>query len=205
MVRFRVVSIDGASAQGVVNPNSKTDALNHFRETLRQINPAKFDYVIVNLGEVDCGFVMWYRANKHNISIDDQLILSTTNLFNFVQDELRPIFEASKIIINGSVFPVIGDNTDTQFLCGARKEVTASIVERTNLTTRYNQMLKAGAATNGYNYIDINNHVVDPTTNIVKPEFRRKNVHDHHLLFEATYPLWLTELTKIADSRYLKK
>jgi hypothetical protein len=196
-VRFTLCVVNGATAQGVVNPNSKTDALNHFRETLKGVNPANFDYVMVNLGEVDCGFVMWFRANKHNISIDDQLSLSTTNLFNFVREELLPLFDASKIIINGSVFPVIVDNNNRKFLCGARKAVTASIVERTDLTIRYNQILKTGAAENGYNYMDINKHVVDPTTNTVKPEFRRANAHNHHLSFSATCGFWLTELSNI--------
>lgn len=199
MVQFTVVSVNGATAQGVVNPNSKTDALNHFRKTLKGINPAEFDYVVINLGEVDCGFVMWFRANKHNISIDDQLTISTTNLFNFIKDELRPLFDASKIILNGSVFPVIVNNNDRKFLRGARKEVTASIEERTRLTIRYNDILKTDAARHGYNYMDITNYVVDPTTKRVKPEFKRKNVNNHHLSFEDTYTFWLTELSKITS------
>ena len=199
IVQFTVVSVNGATAQGVVNPNSRTDALNHFRKTLKEIKPAEFDYVIINLGEVDCGFVMWFRANKHNISIDEQMTLSTTNLFNFVKDELLPLFDASKIIINGSVFPVITDNTNTKFLCGARKQVTATIEERTHLTIRYNGILKTTAATYGYNYMDINKYVVDSTTKLVKPEFKRKNVNNHHLSFGNTYTFWLTELSKITS------
>ena len=41
IVQFTVVSVNGATAQGVVNPNSRTDALNHFRKTLKEIKHAE--------------------------------------------------------------------------------------------------------------------------------------------------------------------
>ena len=40
------------------------------------------------LGKVDCGFVIWVRSKKYNISIDNQINESVTNLFNFIKNEV---------------------------------------------------------------------------------------------------------------------
>ena len=66
---FLVEFIGGATAQGSVNPNSKTNSLNIFTEKLKTLDLSKISNVIIMLGEVDCGFVIWYRHKKHNISI----------------------------------------------------------------------------------------------------------------------------------------
>jgi hypothetical protein len=196
-IHFEVVIVGGATAQGSVNPNSTTNALSIFKERLSNIKHDDFNYIIINLGEVDCGFVIWYRKNKYNIGIEDQLKITTDNLFNFVKLEIIPRFESCKVIINGSVLPTIKDNTDKKFLNGARSEITASQVDRTALTIRYNNILKNYSSMNGYNYMDITNYILDSETRVVKAKFLNKNIFDHHLDNENTYHLWLSELYKV--------
>jgi hypothetical protein len=196
-IYFEVVIVGGATAQGSVNPNSNTNALGIFKETLNNVNHINFNYIIINLGEVDCGFVIWYRKNKYNIGIDDQLILTTDNLFKFIHLEILPYFEPSKIIINGSVLPTIKDNTDKKYLVGARSEINTSQIDRTTLTIKYNNILKNKSLINGYNYMDITNYILDNETNVVNEIFLNKNEFDHHLDNENTYNLWLCELYKI--------
>lgn len=196
-IHFEVIIVNGATAQGSVNPNSNTNALNIFKEKLNNFKDSKFEYIIINLGEVDCGFVIWYRKDKYNISIEDQLKITTGNLFNFINLEISPYFESSKIIISGSVLPTIKDNTDKKYLTGARSEVNASQIDRTTLTIEYNNILKNYSLVNGYNYMDITNYILDNETNVVNRIFLNKNVYDHHLDNENTYNLWLCELYKI--------
>jgi hypothetical protein len=196
-IHFEVVVVGGATAEGSVNPNGATNALNIFKNKMSNINPSDFNYIMINLGEVDCGFVIWYRKNKYNISIDEQLQISTDNLFSFIISEVLPYFEPSKIIINGSVLPTIKDNTDKRYLTGARSEVDASQLDRTTLTLRYNDILKNNSITNGYNYMDITNYILDNETMIVNSKFLNTNIFDHHLDNENTYNLWLNELYKI--------
>ncbi len=76
-IYFDVHNVGGATAQGSVNPNSNTNALNIFRNKIHKINKTDYKYVIINLGEVDCGFVIWYRKKKYNISTEEQLKITT--------------------------------------------------------------------------------------------------------------------------------
>ena len=196
-IHFEVVIVPGATAQGSVNPNSNTNALSIFKEKLNNIKHNNFKFIIINLGEVDCGFVIWYRKIKYNIGIKDQLKITTDNLFNFINLEILPYFESSKIIINGSVLPTIKDNTDKKYLTGARSEINASQIDRTELTIKYNSILKNYSLINGYNYMDITNYILDDETKVVNTIFLNKNIYDHHLDNENTYNLWLCELYKI--------
>lgn len=56
------------------------------------------------LGEVDCGFVIWVRSKKYNISIDNQINESITNLFNFIKNEVLNKYskENEKFVENNS-------------------------------------------------------------------------------------------------------
>ncbi len=62
---FEICSVMGATASGLYNPQSKTQAYPIFKEKIRSISKGK--KIIIMLGEVDTGFIIWYRANKKRI------------------------------------------------------------------------------------------------------------------------------------------
>ena len=188
---FDVCGVGGATAQGVVNPNSKTDALAIFE---KKINSTRADKILIMLGEVDCGFVIWVRSKRYNISIDDQINNSVNNLFTFVDNIIATKKYTNKdIIICGSILPTIKDNTDKKFLNGARSEVDVSQLERTKKTIEYNNLLKINCHKYGYNYIEIVNDILGKD-GIIRDEFLNSNSTDHHLDNEKTYKLWLSKL-----------
>ena len=188
---FDVCVVSGATAQGAVNPNSKTDALNIFE---KKINSTRADKILIMLGEVDCGFVIWVRSKRYNISIDDQINISVNNLFTFVDNIIETKNYTNKdIIICGSILPTIKDNTDKKFLSGVRSEVDVSQLERTKKTIEYNNLLKINCHKYGYNYIEIVNNILGKD-GIVRDEFLNSNSADHHLDNEKTYKLWLSKL-----------
>jgi hypothetical protein len=191
---FDVRIVGGATAQGAVNPNSKTDALNIFE---KKINTTRADKILIMLGEVDCGFVIWVRSKRYNISIDEQINNSVNNLFTFVDNIIATKNYTNKdIIICGSILPTIKDSTDKRFLGGARSEVDVSQLERTKKTIDYNNLLKINCRKYGYNYIEIVNDILGKD-GIVKDEFLNSNPADHHLDNEKTYKLWLSKLKNI--------
>jgi hypothetical protein len=117
--------VTGSSAQGAVNPHSKTNALPIFRNILAK-NAESYSHCMTMLGEVDCGFVIWYRKKKYNDSIKNQLERSLNNYFQFLKGEVEKYFPTDHMLICCVVPPTIQDNTDKRFLKGARTEVTAS-------------------------------------------------------------------------------
>jgi len=196
---FDVIRVDGATAQGAVNPNSKTNALNIFKRKLSNCK-GKYSYIIIVLGEVDCGFVIWYRAKKYNISVNNQLNKSVTNLFNFIHNEVKRYFSNDRIILLGSILPTIADNVNKKFLNGARSSVTNSQQQRTKLTLRYNNELKERCTKNGYNYIDITEETMNKKSGLVANKFKHEDKFNHHLSSQKTHQLWLNKLSAIINS-----
>jgi hypothetical protein len=79
---FRCVIVGGATALGMVNPNSKTNALLTFQRKLGSISQR--DHILFLLGEVDCGFVIWYRAAKYGLTVQAQMEESLRNYKRFI-------------------------------------------------------------------------------------------------------------------------
>ena len=71
---FDVCDVGGATVSGLDNPHSKTDTLKIFRKKLK--NSKKLNKIIFLIGEVDTGFVIWYRAEKYGASINKQIVVN---------------------------------------------------------------------------------------------------------------------------------
>lgn len=67
----RLKEVGGATAVGLRHPTSKTQALVVYREELSQFDSRVIP--VFQLGEVDCGFVIWIRAQRYGESVDEQL------------------------------------------------------------------------------------------------------------------------------------
>tara|TARA_B110000467_G_C18128209_1_gene371799 strand:- start:89 stop:745 length:657 start_codon:yes stop_codon:yes gene_type:complete len=197
--KYIVCEVGGATAQGAVNPNNQTNSLVEFKKQLQEIKKENCSHIAIMLGEVDCGFVIWVRAKRYNISIDEQLNNSVGNLFKFIEEEVLPFFKAEQVILLGSVLPTIKDNTAKEFLKGARSEVENSQQERTELTLRYNQLLLENAQQKGYHYVDISTETTDPNTALVAEAFLSENANDHHLSNELSHHLWNQKITGITQ------
>ena len=90
-------AVGGATTQGLVNPNSKTDALGEFKKSLKDFGKIT-SHCIILLGEVDCGFVIWYRQQKYNDSIKNQFNRSLNNYFEFIENDLLNLSKKNIII-----------------------------------------------------------------------------------------------------------
>ena len=185
--------VTGSSAQGAVNPHSKTNALPIFRDVLSK-NAKSHTHCMTMLGEVDCGFVIWYRKKKYNDSIKSQLERSLNNYFQFLKQEVEKYFPSEHILICCVVPPTIQDNTDKRFLKGARTEVTATQLERAKLTETYNHYLSKICSKRGYKFVNPYAHLIDQKTRLPKKDILNKNPYDHHLNQSKTFEYWLASL-----------
>lgn len=186
--------VGGATAVGLRNPNSRTDAMAKFRAELL---PVCIDSVpVIQVGEVDCGFVIWYRAAKYGESVEQQMERSLTAYFAFVDELCREGY--SYVVMTAPVLPTIRDRLDWGEVSNARREVTATLKQRTDLTLRYTDALKAGAHGRGLPFIDLTQDLLDPATGVVAEVYRHPNPADHHLDPQKASVLWARHLNGLA-------
>lgn len=174
---FDVTMVGGATAQGMRNPNSKTNALQVFLEKINNLPTGS--RLIFQLGEVDTGFVMWYRAQKYNESVEKQLEETISTYFGFIDKIINLGFKKIKII--SAPLPTIEDNQDWGEVANARKEIKASKKQRTELTLRYNDILKENCKNRRIEFIDCNDSLYDKNTGYINDKFINKDKLNHHL------------------------
>jgi hypothetical protein len=180
--------VGGATAVGMTNPMTLTNAVNKYREMLACLQHPSI--VVVQLGEVDCGFVIWYRAEKYGETIQTQMAKSIASYRQFLEELL---VLGHTPIVTGATLPTLRD-TDTGAVAAMRKEISATLLDRTKLTLDYNAQLKTAAAALGVAYLDVTRHVLNPETGVIKDEFRNADPEDHHLDLQSICAIWADEL-----------
>ncbi|MDO9139383.1 MAG: SGNH/GDSL hydrolase family protein [Methylobacter sp.] len=171
-VHFNVVTVIGATASGLENPNSTTQAYPIFRVALKN-TAAK--HIIVMLGEVDTGFVIWYRAQKYQESVAAMLDKAIASYCRF----LAEINSAFEVICISAPLPTIQDGNDWGDIANARREVTASQVERTALTLEFNWVMQAFCLQNSIRYLMLDSDSLGEC-GIVKADLLNNDCNNHH-------------------------
>jgi hypothetical protein len=146
------------------------------------------------LGEVDCGFVIWHRAEKYGESPAQQMNESIAAYFEFV-DELRGL-GFHRFVITGATLPTIRDADQIGDVLKKRKGISATMRERTDLTLHYNARLRAEALDRGLSYTDVTDDVLDPATGFVSDEFRNPSLEDHHMNYWLAASVWARRLNE---------
>ncbi|WNH09619.1 hypothetical protein [Thalassobellus suaedae] len=183
--KLDVTAVGGATAQGLVNPRSKTNALKIFKEKIH-LNCKKNDYLFFFIGEVDCGFVIWYRAKKYNESVDFQLERSINNYKEFLIELKKNGFK--NIFIIETVPPTIFDGHEGK-IAHERREVNVSIKKRTELTNNYNKRLEKLAKENEFGFVKLTTDLIDNHTGLVKLSLLNDDKTDHHLSNKKFAPI----------------
>lgn len=169
---FNVQTVIGATASGLENPNSKTQAYPIFRETIKQTAAKQ---VIVMLGEVDTGFVIWYRAQKYRESVAAMMDKAIASYSGFLA-ELKMRFD---VVCISTPLPTIQDGNDWGDIANARREVTTSQLERTALTLEFNRTMQEFCMRNGIRYVMLDD-VSLGENGIVKAELLNSDPSNHH-------------------------
>lgn len=189
--RFEFCMVSGATAMGILNPHSKTDAFNILSKYLENVKST--DFIFLSFGEIDCSFVIWYRATKYQISVTEQFNTSLNNYFEFVNQLLAK--GKRNVIISSVPLPTIREGQDWKGIAHARREVKASLQERTELTIRYNEKLREFCRNNNLYFLDFEKEILDPQTGVVKKEFLTGDPFDNHLLSRRVSPILAKKLS----------
>lgn len=169
---FAVTAVGGATVSGLRNPNAVTQAMPHFTSALQA---STANSVIVMLGEVDTGFVIWYRAQKHGSAVAQMLQLAVDNY----QKLIRDIRQTRQVICISTPLPTIRDGMDWGEVANLRKEVKASLAERTQLTIDFNRLMENFCASEGINYLNLDRLSVDESGRL-NESLRNSDPSDHH-------------------------
>jgi hypothetical protein len=178
-VWFQVEALGGATASGILNPNSTTGSLRTFSKRLSRAKP--WQEVVLQLGEVDCGFLIWHRAQRKGLSVDEQLANTLDSYGSFIEQVAGMGF--ARVTVLSVPLPTISDLRSewTGEVANLRREVTATKAERTALTLRFNRDLAQRCASLGVMFVDVTSGQLDPSTGLIDPGFLRKNNRNHHL------------------------
>jgi hypothetical protein len=201
-VWFRVRSVTGATASGILNPQSSTQSLIAFSTRLARAR--HWQQILIQLGEVDCGFLIWHRAKRRGLSAEEQLTRTLDSYVAYLQQVLSKGF--SRVVVLSVPLPTI-DDLPSEWggeVANLRKEITASKAERTDLTLRFNEELRRRCEAIGATYVDATTGHLDPATGLIDPRFVRKTRMNHHLEDGPYAELLSTELARIwhgAESR----
>jgi hypothetical protein len=189
-VAFTVCDVGGATASGLANPNSKTQAYSRFREALSGASP---DWIVVSLGEVDTGFVIWYRAEKYKAPVDEMLGLAIEKYTEFLRDLHS---SHRRIVVVSAPLPTIEDGNTWGEVANQRKEVAASLLERTDLTLRFNKAIERFAHENRVVFVGLDSASLS-RNGAVRPELKSRDPLDHHYDQSRYAKLIVRELKRV--------
>lgn len=170
---LNVVSVHGATASGLENPNSKTQTYNIFNSVLAATRAQK---VVVMLGEVDTGFVIWYRADKYGVPVGEAFTKTVSTYQSFLRTLKARGF--SPVCVSAPL-PTIQDGNTWGEVANERKSITATQRQRTELTLAFNRELEAFCRVHTIPYINLDAASLGPD-GLVRAELLNKNPSDHH-------------------------
>lgn len=189
----QVVAVGGATASGLTNPNSTTNALALFKQALLPVRPRTVP--VIQLGEVDCGFVIWWRAAKYGEPVAEQMNKAVTGYFELV-DHLLEVGYAT-VVVTSATLPTIRDGVQLGDVVHRRREVTASLLERTRLTLEFNAALAGQAKARKLPFLDVSSTMLDRRTGVIDEKFLHSDPTDHHLRPRRAGRVWARALNRL--------
>lgn len=170
-IKWDVVAVAGATLSGLSNPNSKTQAMPLFVKALEE---KKADAIVFQLGEVDLGFVIYYRSEKEGVDVQEAAMKALNNYKLLVSSAAGK----GEAIILSTCLPTISDSS-----CGdvahARSSITADQAERTRLTLWFNRELSVWCRAQNISFVDLDRHVL-AGDGLVSDYYKNRNPLDHH-------------------------
>lgn len=193
---INISSVEGATISGFSNPNSATNSLEIFNSAISEKN---WDLYFLLIGEVDIGFIIWYRQIKYNISADVYFETVINNYKQFLDK-----FQENKNICCVSIpLPTISDVNSKGIVANQRSIIDVSQVIRTKKTLEFNLIIKKYCNEKGMNFIDLDKNSIGPD-GLVSPILLNPDVTDHHYNPMVYSELLKPEIESILVNYYSK-
>lgn len=176
-VQFEVTAISAATASGLTNPNSRTDAGATIAAKLDSAGRARRTpaAILVVLGEVDCGFVIWWHHQQHDSPLDELLERAVCN----VSELLARASRIAPALFVSAPLPTIADAADFGEYANLRRDIDASQADRTALVLEFNRRVGAACRELGVRFVDLDSCSLGPD-GLVSPLLKDADPHQHH-------------------------
>ncbi|WP_418139340.1 hypothetical protein AB9R84_11330 [Oceanimonas smirnovii] len=196
-----VCTVSAATAAGLRNDDSFTQAAARFKDFLK--DKQKNSLILFQMGEVDCGILVWLRSKKYGTSLNEEMNKSISSYVDFVQELQREGF--FNIGITSPTLPTINDKDHAGVVISERrKKVAASQHERTEITLIFSEKLKERFERLGVVYVDASSDFIDKDSRLCNVKFRNKNAKDHHMDNELASVVWATRVRGVAKNIFNK-
>lgn len=172
---FRVGAVGGATASGLANPDANTQARRKYFTWLDKFK--HIETVIFHLGEIDCGYVIWWRVQKYAESIEAMFQLAVNAYTDLIEAVL---FRDKRVIVMSAPLPTIRDGAPMGEVASARKEVTASLFERTQLTVLFNLCVQKWCQVRGVEYINLDLDLISEFGTVDEAHINPDPVNHHY-------------------------
>lgn len=190
--------VGGATAYGLNNDASVTGAWQKYVSALKR-HP-RFDVVVIVLGECDCSYALWKKAEKLGVTPTDLIEHSMRGIRRLVA-LASPGRCLHDIVLVGSILPSIEDHMVKTQAIELRREIAATQLERTKLVLDYNRALSQISRELGVCYFDLTDRTIDQQTGLLDRRFEAAP-DDHHISHVAAGKLWANALLGMLMQRY---
>ena len=153
-IEWENVAVEGATLSGLSNPNRKNQSKPIFDWAISQ---KKYDTVVFQLGYVDTGFVIHYRAQRDNVDVYKSASKALENYMLLIKSASNK----APVIVTSTCLPTIQDGDYFGSVQNARKDVQASLRDRTDLTLWFNKKIKNWCHDNNIIFINLDKDVLD--------------------------------------------
>ena len=170
---FVTTCVHGATVSGLENPNSKTQAKEAFATAIQAAPEGST--MLLMLGEVDTGFVIWYRAKKYGESVERMMEFAVEKYVRLIQQ----VGERHRPVVLSTPLPTIGNDCSMGDVANLRKVISATQQERTALTIRFNAAIEAQCRILSVPYVNCDQNSVGPN-GLVREELRHPDPSNHH-------------------------
>jgi hypothetical protein len=160
--------IGGATASGIRNPASRTGARELFEARLA-LAP-RWQHLLLALGEVDCGFLIWHRARSRGLEVGAQLRQTLDGYAAFLGEVLELGFRSVSVL--SATLPTTTNYRESSENPGLklRDAIDVTLAERMALTRDYNEALAARCREMELCFFDTSAGQLDPVTGRVRSE-----------------------------------
>lgn len=182
--------VAGATAYGLNNDQSATGAWQKFTAALERFS--RFDVVVIVLGECDCSYALWKKAESLHLPPAELIPRSLQGIRRLVA-RVGQNQAVRRIVLVGASLPSIEDGMLAVQENLLRREIAATQKERTALVLEFNRRLAELAAELNVGYFDLTGQTMNLQTGLLDRRYAAGG-DDHHLSHPASGALWAETL-----------